>query len=69
MPGIGAQGGDLEAVCKNGLNKDIGLLINSSRGIIYAGNGKDFDQKAREKALMLQQQMENILASQTFSSE
>jgi len=63
VPGIGAQGGDLEAVCKNGLNKDIGLLINSSRGIIYADNGLDFAQKAREKALELQQQMKIILSA------
>lgn len=62
VPGVGAQGGDLEAVCKNGLNKDIGLLINSSRGIIYGGKGLDFAQKAREKTLELQQQMEKILA-------
>jgi len=62
VPGVGAQGGDLEAVCKNGLNKDIGLLINSSRGIIYASNGLDFAQKAREKALEIQQQMKKILA-------
>jgi len=65
VPGIGAQGGDLERVCENGLNKDIGLLINSSRGIIYAGNGKDFDQKAREKASELQQQMKRILNSRS----
>jgi len=69
VPGIGAQGGDLERVCKNGLNKDIGLLINSSRGIIYAGNGKDFDQKAREQAFALQQQMSHILTSQTHSGD
>jgi len=64
VPGIGAQGGDLKAVCDNGLNKDIGLLINSSRGIIYAGNETDFAQKAREKALELQQQMEVVIKSQ-----
>jgi len=63
VPGIGAQGGDLEAVCKNGLNKDIGLLVNSSRGIIYADNGVNFAQKAREKALELQQQMKSILGA------
>ena len=59
VPGIGAQGGDLDAVVKFGRNKDMGLLINSSRGIIYAGNGFDFDIKARDKALELKQQMEN----------
>lgn len=57
VPGVGAQGGDLDAVVQNGRNKDIGLLINSSRGIIYAGNEDDFDKKARGKALELQQQM------------
>tara|TARA_B110000908_G_scaffold150856_1_gene185181 strand:+ start:206 stop:1006 length:801 start_codon:yes stop_codon:yes gene_type:complete len=59
VPGIGAQGGDLDAVVKFGRNKDMGLLINSSRGIIYAGNDFDFDIKARDKALELKQQMEN----------
>ena len=63
VPGIGAQGGDLKAVCENGLNQDIGLLINSSRGIIYADNGLDFAKKAREKALELRQQMKDILDS------
>jgi orotidine-5'-phosphate decarboxylase len=62
VPGIGAQGGDLKAVCNNGLNKDIGLLINSSRGIIYAENNLDFAQKSREKAKELQAQMKHILA-------
>ncbi len=61
VPGIGAQGGDLQAVCKHGLNDDIGLLINSSRGIIYAGNDIDFAQKAREKALELQMKMKEIM--------
>jgi len=63
VPGIGAQGGDLKAVCKNGLNADIGLLINSSRGIIYADDGLHFAKNAREKALELQQQMKDILDS------
>jgi len=62
VPGVGAQGGDLQAVCKNGLNKDVGLLVNSSRGIIYAGKNQDFAQKAREKAKELQMQMQHILA-------
>ncbi len=69
VPGIGAQGGDLEAVCKNGLNNEVGLLINSSRGIIYAGSGVDFAAKAYEQALELQQQMEVILKSQKFSGK
>ena len=42
IPGIGAQGGNLDEVIKNGINRDVGLLINSSRGIIYAGNDKRF---------------------------
>ncbi len=64
VPGIGAQGGDLKAVCKNGLNNEVGLLINSSRGIIYSGNALNFAEKAYEQALELQQQMEVILEFQ-----
>lgn len=58
VPGIGAQGGDLEATLKAGLmaNKS-GLLINSSRGIIYASAGEDFAQKAKEQAAELQEQI------------
>lgn len=58
VPGVGAQGGDLEKVCKFGLNKDIGLIINSTRQIIYASKGVDFAEKAREEALKVQKQME-----------
>ena len=61
VPGIGAQGGSLEEVCKYGLNKDCGLLINSSRGIIFASSQPDFAEKAREEALKLQQQMDEAL--------
>ncbi|MBO9675776.1 MAG: orotidine-5'-phosphate decarboxylase [Sphingobacteriaceae bacterium] len=61
VPGVGAQGGDLNEVCKYGLNAQCGLLINSSRGIIYAGQGEDFAERAREEALKLQQEMEQIL--------
>lgn len=50
VPGVGAQGGSLEEVCKYGLNKDCGLLINSSRAILYASSGEDFAQKAKEEA-------------------
>jgi len=57
VPGIGAQGGDLDKVVQFGRNKEIGLLINSSRGIIYAGNDKNFAEKARESALELSNQM------------
>jgi orotidine-5'-phosphate decarboxylase len=61
VPGVGAQGGSLREVCKFGLNEDVGLLINSSRAIIYASNGNDFAQKAREEALKIQQEMEEII--------
>ena len=61
VPGIGAQGGNLQAVCRYGLNKQVGLLVNSSRGIIFAGNGEDFADKARQAALAIQQQMAQVL--------
>ena len=61
VPGVGAQGGSLQEVCKFGMNSNVGLLINSSRGIIYASNGVDFAEKARKEALKLQQEMEQIL--------
>ncbi len=61
VPGVGAQGGSLEDVIKYGKNDQIGLLVNSSRGIIYASNGEDFADVAREKALALQQQMAELL--------
>lgn len=61
VPGVGVQGGNLQDVCKYGMNKNIGLLINSSRGIIYASNEVDFAEAAAEKAKELQQQMELIL--------
>jgi len=61
VPGIGAQGGNLQEVCKYGLSKDIGLLINSSRGIIYASATKDFAIKAAEKAQELQLQMKQFI--------
>lgn len=57
VPGVGAQGGSLEDVCKYGMTKDCGLIVNSSRGIIYASNGEDFADAAREEAKKLQQQM------------
>lgn len=61
VPGVGAQGGSLEDVCKYGLTNNIGLLINSSRGIIYASSEKDFAEKAAKKAKDLQQQMQAYL--------
>ena len=57
VPGVGAQGGSLSDVCKYGMNDKVGLLINSSRGIIYASNGLDFAQKAREEASKIQGEM------------
>ena len=57
VPGIGAQGGDLEGVCRHGMNEHCGLLVNSSRGILYAGSGEDFAAAARRAAVTLQQQM------------
>ena len=61
VPGVGAQGGSLSEVCKYGMNANVGLLINSSRAIIYASKGTDFAEKAREEALKMQQEMEVIL--------
>ena len=62
VPGVGAQGGNLQDVCKYGLTKDCGLLINSSRGIIYAGNDENFAEAAKKEAFKLQQEMEIILS-------
>lgn len=62
VPGVGAQGGSLQEVAKYGLNADCGILVNSSRNIIYASNGLDFAQKAREEALKMQKEMEVILS-------
>lgn len=64
VPGVGAQGGNLQDVCKYGMNAQVGLLINSSRGIIYASNNEDFAQAAAAKALELQQEMQTILSKQ-----
>jgi orotidine-5'-phosphate decarboxylase len=61
VPGVGAQGGNLQDVCKYGMSENIGLLINSSRGIIYASSDKDFAEKAALKAQELQEQMQTIL--------
>ena len=57
VPGVGAQGGSLQEVCKYGMTKDCGLLVNSSRGIIYASNGEDFAEVAAQKAHELQKEM------------
>jgi orotidine-5'-phosphate decarboxylase len=61
VPGVGAQGGSLQEVAKNGMNSKCGLLVNSSRGIIYASNGEDFAQKAGAAAKEVQQEMEVLL--------
>ncbi len=61
VPGVGAQGGNLQEVCTHGLNDQVGLLINSSRGIIYASDGTDYAKAAADKALELQKQMQEIL--------
>ena len=57
VPGVGAQGGSLQEVCKYGMNKDCGLLVNSSRGIIYASSDEDFAEMAAQKAKELQEEM------------
>lgn len=61
VPGVGAQGGSLQEVCQYGLTDQCGLLVNSSRGIIYASSGEDFADKARQAALEIKQEMEQIL--------
>ncbi len=57
VPGVGAQGGSLEEVCRHGMTADCGLLVNSSRGIIYASNGDDFAEAAEREAAKLHNQM------------
>lgn len=61
VPGVGAQGGSLKEVCKYGMNEMVGLLVNSSRGIIYASNGKDFAEAAAKNAKAVQLEMKAIL--------
>lgn len=63
VPGVGAQGGSLQEVCKYGMTRDCGLLVNSSRGIIYASAGTDFVEAAAQKARELQTQMAHELDS------
>ena len=63
VPGVGAQGGSLQEVCKYGMTRDCGLLVNSSRGIIYASAGTDFAEAAAQKAQELQTQMAHELDS------
>lgn len=66
VPGVGAQGGSLSGVAEHGMNRDCGLLVNSSRGIIYAGDGRDFAAKAAEKAAELQREMGELLTRGPF---
>jgi orotidine-5'-phosphate decarboxylase len=61
VPGVGAQGGSLQDVCNYGITKNIGLLINSSRAIIYASNEKNFAEKARAEATKMQREMKVII--------
>lgn len=61
VPGVGAQGGSLQEVCQYGLNDEVGLLINSSRAIIYASNKEDFAERAGIEAQKVQQEMQEIL--------
>lgn len=66
VPGVGAQGGSLSDVANYGFNKECGLLVNSSRQIIFASNGTDFAEKAKEEAQKLQQEMQAILIEKNF---
>lgn len=66
VPGVGAQGGSLEEVAKYGLNSKCGLLVNSSRGIIFADNSKNFDKVAGEKSKEMQAEMEKYLSERNL---
>ncbi|HIP36227.1 MAG TPA: orotidine-5'-phosphate decarboxylase [Crocinitomix sp.] len=66
VPGVGAQGGSLDDVVSYGWNNDCGLLVNSSREILYAGNENDFAEKSRKVAKDIQQKMAKILAEEKF---
>jgi orotidine-5'-phosphate decarboxylase len=61
VPGVGAQGGSLTEVARYGMNSDCGLLVNASRNIIFASQGKDFTQKAYQEAHAMQKEMESLL--------
>jgi orotidine-5'-phosphate decarboxylase len=62
VPGVGAQGGDLNQVAKYGMNRHIGLLVNVSRGILYAGSGLDFEEKSQDKAMEMQRKMKKLIS-------
>ena len=66
IPGVGAQGGSLTEVAENGLSIDVGLLVNSSRGIIYASTDENFAREAEKAARELQSQMESILKNKNY---
>ena len=66
VPGVGVQGGSLEDVCRYGMNNRVGLLVNSSRGIIYASAEKDFAEAARTEAASMQAEMAKILSDSGF---
>ena len=66
VPGVGAQGGSLEAVSKYGMNSKCGLLVNSSRGIIFADTSVKFDMVAGEKAHEIQLEMEKYLSEKNL---
>jgi orotidine-5'-phosphate decarboxylase len=66
VPGVGAQGGSLEEVAKYGMNNKCGLLVNSSRGIIFADNGENFNRIAGEKAHEMQSEMEKYLSERNL---
>ena len=66
VPGVGAQGGDLKKVCECGFNNNCGLLVNSSRSIIYAGKGLAFKDEVRLSCLSIQKKMQAILKDRQF---
>lgn len=66
IPGVGAQGGSLREVAENGLNADIGLLVNSSRSILYAGNNRDFAVHSQQEAVKISQEMRVILEEKSL---
>ncbi|MBK9317842.1 MAG: orotidine-5'-phosphate decarboxylase [Bacteroidetes bacterium] len=68
VPGVGAQGGDLSAISRSGMNAQCGLLVNSSRQIIYASSGRDFGSAARTEALKVQQEMKILLEEKSLLS-
>ncbi len=61
VPGVGAQGGDLVSICRHGMTRDCGLLVNASRSILYASQAEDFEEKARVEAMNMQQEMAALL--------